>query len=224
MHKYPKIKTVYLRDPENKYKTLLEGQWATPEFEYLKDNTWQFQEKINGTNVRVMWDGLGVRFGGRTDKAQMPTFLYDKLQDLFSDIAFARIFPVEPQDGIERLYDVCLYGEGYGARIQKGGGNYIPDGVDFILFDVRVESWWLKREDVEDIAEKFGIGVVPILGYGTLEEGAAWVQSGEVMSEVSGLINFPAEGLVLRPEVDLCDRQGKRILAKIKYKDFRREK
>ena len=32
-----------------------------------------------------------------------------------------------------------LYGEGYGAKIQKGGGNYRAD-QDFVLFDVRVGS------------------------------------------------------------------------------------
>jgi len=222
MHKYPKIKTAYLRDPENKYKTLLEGQWATPEFEYLKDNTWVFTEKVDGTNVRVMWDGIGVRFGGRTDRAQLPTFLYDKLQDLFSDTAFARVFPVDEQDGIERLYDVCLYGEGYGARIQKGGGNYIPDSVDFILFDVRVEDWWLKREDVEDVAQKFGISVVPIVNEGRLLKAVGLARQG-FHSQVADTTMI-AEGLVMRPKVDLCDRQGNRILAKIKYKDFRREK
>ena len=223
MHKYPKIQTVYLRDPENKYKTLLEGQWALPEFEYLKDNTWVFTEKVDGTNIRVMWDGLGVRFGGRTDKAQIPAFLYDRLQDLFPGSSLASVFPPDEQDGIEVLYDVCLYGEGYGARIQKGGGNYNPDGVDFILFDVKVGNWWLKREDIEDVANRFNIDAVPILGRGTLEEAVTWMQGSGELSEVASA-KILAEGFVMRPEVDLCNRQGNRIIAKIKYKDFRREK
>lgn len=42
---------------------------------------------------------------------------------------------------------VTIFGEGYGVKIQKGG-NYIPDDVNFILFDVRfgnggsIESLW----------------------------------------------------------------------------------
>ena len=48
MIKYPKIQTVYLRDPETKYRTLLEGQFALPEFEYLANNEWIFTEKIDG--------------------------------------------------------------------------------------------------------------------------------------------------------------------------------
>lgn len=27
------------------------------EFDYLKDNTWIFTEKVDGTNIRIMWDG-----------------------------------------------------------------------------------------------------------------------------------------------------------------------
>ena len=55
METYHKIQTVWLRDPDNRYKTLLEGQWATPEFEYLANNEWTFTEKVDGTNVRVMF-------------------------------------------------------------------------------------------------------------------------------------------------------------------------
>lgn len=223
MHKFPKIQTVYLRDPENKYKTLLEGQWALPEFEYLKDNTWVFTEKIDGTNIRVMWDGITVRFGGRTDKAQIPTFLYDRLQDLFPASTFSSIFPPDEQDGIEKLYDVCFYGEGYGARIQKGGGKYIPDGVDFILFDVKVGDWWLRRPDVEEVGDNFGVSLVPIIGRGCLEDAVELARRG-FNSHVASDHTMIAEGLVMRPKVDLCNRRGDRIIAKIKYKDFRREK
>ena len=44
MKEYHKIQTVYLRDPATKYKTLLEGQFAKPEFDYLKDNIWIFTD------------------------------------------------------------------------------------------------------------------------------------------------------------------------------------
>ena len=56
MEKYHKIMTVFKRDPETKYKTLLMGEWALPEFEYLCCNPWVFTEKIDGTNIRVNWD------------------------------------------------------------------------------------------------------------------------------------------------------------------------
>ena len=208
MNKYSKIPTVYKRDPENNYKTLLEGQYATPEIEYLKDNIWEFTEKIDGTNVRVMWDLIELKYGGRTDNSQMPTFLYSKLQELFQLGRFQSLYPDTP---------MCLYGEGYGAKIQKGGGNYIPDGVSFILFDVKIGESWLERIDVEDIAEKLLIKPVPIVGYGILDLAVNIARQKE-KSWLSD--NKIAEGLVMRPCTELLDRRGHRIIAKIKGKDF----
>ena len=204
--KYHKIKTVYERDPENKYKTLILGKYATPELDYLKSNDWVFTEKVDGTNIRIMWDGEKMRFGGRTDNAQIPTFLYDRLGDLFSETMLLDKFGDA---------EVILFGEGFGARIQKGGGNYIPDGVSFVLFDVYI-GMWLKREDVEEIAGSLSIDVVPIVGEGTLVEAVNLAMDGVT----SAWGDFPAEGLVMRPRVELCTRAGHRVITKIKTKDF----
>ena len=90
MKEYHKIQTVYFRDPENNHKTLLEGTWAKPEFELLKDIDWICTEKIDGTNIRIMWDGEQVRFGGKTDKAQIPTILIDLFYDDILGIEVSR--------------------------------------------------------------------------------------------------------------------------------------
>ncbi len=206
---YHKIQTVFLRDPETKYRTLLEGQFALPEFEYLADNKWVFTEKVDGTNIRVEWDCVGpVRFGGKTDSAQIPAFLVAKLQDLFPAEKFAQLYP-ETQ--------MLLYGEGYGAKIQKGGGNYIPGGVSFILFDVMIGGHFLERHNVEDIAARLEIDIVPIVGGGTLWDSVEMVRAG-FQSEIG---NCTAEGLVMRPTVELLTRRGARVISKIKYKDFK---
>ena len=57
MREYHKITTVFDRDPENKFKTLIDGQFSKPEFEYLANNEWDFTEKVDGTNIRIIWDG-----------------------------------------------------------------------------------------------------------------------------------------------------------------------
>ena len=208
MKPYHKIQTVYKRDPGNKYKTLLEGEWALPEFEYLSTNKWTFTEKVDGTNIRVDWNcAEQVRFGGKTDRAQIPVFLLDKLQDLFPPAKFGVLYPDTP---------MTLYGEGYGARIQKGGGNYISDGVSFILFDVRIGDFWLQHSDVKDIATQLMIDTVPIIGTGTLLDAVEIVRKG-FKSEIGTQV---AEGLVMRPEVELFARNGQRIIAKVKHKDF----
>ena len=83
MNPYHKIKTVYQRDPENKYKTLINGQYATPEFSYLAMNEWLFTEKVDGTNIRIMFDGETITFGGKSDRAQLYAPLVTRLQERF---------------------------------------------------------------------------------------------------------------------------------------------
>ena len=210
---YPKIQTVFKRDPDTRFKTLLLGEYSMPEFEYLKNNTWSFSEKVDGINTRILWDGERITFGGKTDRAQISAFLFQRLQEIFPPDIFRaeEIFDLD-------VDNACLYGEGYGAKIQKGGGNYKPNGVDFVLFDVRVGHWWLKREDVLNIAVKLGIDVVPVVGIGTLDEMITMARSG-YKSTWGG---FVAEGIVARPLVELKTRSGQRVITKIKYKDFER--
>jgi hypothetical protein len=169
---------------------------------------------VHNTNVRVGWDGDKATFSGRTDNSQMYVPLITRLNELFGnpDI-FRETFT--PDNSVDAT-DVTLYGEGFGSRIQKGGGNYIKDGVDFVLFDIRIGNWWLKQEDVNVIAEKLGIKTVPIIGYGTLQDMLDKVGLG--FNSAWG--DFPAEGIVARTIVGLKDRGGRRIITKLKTKDF----
>lgn len=208
MKKYHKIQTVYKRNPGTNFKTLLYGEFSIPEFQYLQDNIWIFTEKVDGTNIRIMFDGNSIIFGGKTDKAQLPTNLLNHLNKQFYDKVslFQEIF--------ERSNEVCLYGEGYGAGIQKGG-KYRQD-QNFVLFDIKIEEWWLQREDIEEIAKKLNIRCVPVIGHGTLSKMIELTKNG-FDSEWG---NFIAEGIVARPAVELKARNGQRIITKIKHKDF----
>ena len=206
MEKYHKIQTVWKRDPANNYKTLIEGAWATAALAYLAMNTWVYTEKVDGTNIRISWDGERIQYAGRTDRAQIPPFLLEALRGMTDPVRFAKVFDCP----------VCLYGEGYGPKIQKGGGKY-RETPGFVLFDVRVGGYWLRRQDVESIAESLGLDVVPIVGRGTLKGLVAAVRRG--LS--SGWGDFEAEGIVARPAVQMFDRQGERIITKLKAKDFR---
>ena len=206
MKKYHKIQTVFKRDPKTNFKTLLENDYSIPEFEFLKDNLWMFTEKVDGTNIRVMYDGENVTFAGKTDRAEIQGELLKRLSERFTQQAFKDIF---------KETSACLYGEGYGAKIQKGGGNYRRD-QDFVLFDIKIDEWWLQREDIEDIAQKLQIEVVPIIGEGTLAQMVEKVKAG--FNSIWG--NFSAEGIVARPAVELAARNGSRIITKLKCRDF----
>lgn len=220
MKEYAKIQSIYKRD--EKTHKFIEGDWSLPEFEYLKDNIWVMTEKVDGTNIRVIWTpeklhDLGsqgssakIEFRGKTDNAQIPVFLLDKLVQLFSPEGMKAVFGET---------DICLYGEGYGAKIQKGGGKYISNGVNFVLTDVLIDGWWLRRDNIEDIAQKLGIRVVPVVREGTLEEAVSLVKSQTLLSRF-GAQDFLMEGLVLKPKIELRNRRGNRVITKLKHKDF----
>lgn len=203
MNEYHKIQTIFKREQQKPCR-IIEGQFSRPEFEYLYNSPWEFTEKVDGTNIRVIWDGEKVRFGGKTDNAQIPAPLFARLTDLFPSDKFA-IF-----DG-----PACLYGEGYGGSIQKAGKTFGPN-QDFVLFDVLVGRWWLERQNIEDVASKMGIKVVPVVGIGTLGQAVELVRVG--MKSQWG--DFTAEGIVARPMTTLFNRFGERVITKIKHCDF----
>ena len=201
---YPKIQSVYKRDDKGR---MVFGQFSCPEFEYLKNNLWTFTEKVDGTNIRLIVKDGQIKIGGKTERAQIQTTLYDAL---LRDI-------IDPHGSIiiEKVQDGVLYGEGYGAGIQKGGGNYSQE-PKFVLFDVRIGGIWLKREDVADIANTCFLGLIPCAGGGSLYEMVQRIEGG--IKSAWG--DFTAEGLVARPSVELSTRAGHHIIAKIKGKDF----
>jgi len=210
METYHKINSIFKRDMSTKNKLFIFGEFAEPEVEYLKNNQWEWTEKIDGTNIRVMFDGERITFGGRSDNAQIPAMLVNRLDELFK--------PKLDLIKEEFTGGVTLYGEGCGWKIQKGGMGYVNNEQvqDFILFDVKIGDWFLKREDVNGIAEKLSLRSVPIVGQGTIEEAIKLVSDG--FTSTYG--DFTAEGVVARPVVELKDRAGHRVITKIKNRDF----
>lgn len=211
MREYHKIETVFNRDIEGS-KQLIPGSYRSKTAEFLKDAPWVFTEKIDGTNVRIFWDGHKVSFAGRTERSDLPVVLFEYLQKQFGTSETEEVF--------EQLFgerEVILFGEGYGGKIQGAGLSYRPD-VSFILFDVLIGDNWQEREWVEKTAEAFGVGVVPVVLTGTLADGIRYVAS-HPRSEVGETAYM--EGVVGRPAVELRDRCGSRLIVKIKWKDFR---
>ena len=209
MREYHKIETVFNRSTDGD-KRLIQGDYRNETVEYLADNIWQFTEKIDGTNIRIHWDGHNVEVGGRTDRAQIPKHLMDYLSATF--------LTPEVEELFEQTYgekDVMLFGEGYGAKIQNGG-DYRSD-VSFILFDVLIGDNWQSREWVEATAKMFNVDVVPIVLEGTIGDGIDYV----MQHNNSTIGNAIMEGVVGRPKVEMKDRLGNRIIVKIKWKDFK---
>jgi len=205
---YHKIKNVFKRDPDKKSRVIIDD-WTIPEFEYLRSCEWVFTEKVDGTNIKIEFmDDKTVAFGGKTERANLHAHLRNVLfqhSDRWGD------------DIRDNMAGLTLFGEGYGPKIQKGGGLY-RDTVDFVLFDVKAGRWWLRREDVQDIGEKLGLDVVPVVGINTLDWAIEAAINGGWKSAWG---DFDSEGVVGRPKYELKTRSGERIICKIKPNDYR---
>jgi len=211
---YPKIETLYNRGDNFKVDTTAIRE---AEFELIK--RWLVTEKIDGTNIRVTWhsDTKQVTLGGRTDNALIYSPLVTYLHKIFTVDKFSEI--AEFADS-----DVILFGEGYGPKIQKGGGNYRAD-VSFRLFDVRVGDWWLEPVTMSDVASCLGCSTVP--SHGFIED---LPRSADELRLITGNISATStadggpgcqpEGIVARPWPLLLDRAGRRVMWKLKFKDF----
>lgn len=210
MQEYHKIETLFERDEQT--KKLIEGKFRNSTVEFLKDNKWQFTEKIDGTNIRILWDGHKVNFAGRTDRASIPAELTNRLFELFGGETNEQLF--EQKFGET---EVMLCGEGYGPKIQNGG--LYRDNQDFILFDVMIAGNWQPRESVEDVAQYFNLDVVPIVLEGTIQEAIDYIKT----KPKSKIGTADSEGVVGRPIVELQDRTGKRVIVKVKVRDFKED-
>lgn len=207
MQEYPKIQTLFTRNSENP-KLINVGQWATPEFNLLKNIQWELTEKVDGTNIRIIITDNMVEYRGRTDEANLNKELVSKLDSL--------ILPKINQYREQFPHGVTLYGEGFGKNIQKVGKLYSED-FDFILFDAKVGDFWLRRYTLEDISKSFELKIVPILlVVDDLKDAVEYVKK----KPKSTLGDLYMEGVILKPAVDLFDRFGKRIVSKLKYRDL----
>lgn len=214
MDKYMKIGSIYERSDE-KGHPFINGLFASPEVEYLKDLKWIWTEKVDGTNIGVLWDGYKITFQGRTEDATIQPKLLDALNNIFLNDAMEQKF--EQVFGEKK---VILFGEGYGGYIQKHGRKY-SEVESFIMFDVYFpeSNLYLKRDAVEDVAKKLALDVVPVIGEGTIDEAIEFAKV-ERKSTI-GLCEASMEGVVCRPAIDLRTRTGNMIIVKLKYKDLK---
>ena len=238
---YQKINTIFKRDANNIIMPY--NEFAILELEWLRNCKFDATEKIDGTNIRIevvptiipdsvtdTWLFV-VRYMGKTDNAQIPPHLLKHLEETYPEekvleaLGLPKYISGEWMDerGYEHLEDIpmyTIYGEGYGVKIQAGG-NYIRNGVGFIVFDVKVGDWYLLREAMESVAEKLGAPVVPYMGQFTIDEAIDFVRTG-FKSTIAENPDYDAEGLVLKTPDGLKTRRGERIIFKVKTCDFRK--
>lgn len=224
---YPKIHSLWKRegwyfDEEAKKdlgkkkgrSSFIVGDYALPEFDNIK--CWDVEEKIDGTNIRILFKNGVVRFGGRTKDSHIPTSLLDYLQSNFTDSLMQGRFVSAGGSHPE----VILFGEGFGPKIQSGG--YYSQNPGFCLFDVKIGDWWLERNSVWEIAGSLGAFFPPQLGVMDKSEIVEFVKEKRLSNFAR---NDPKklqlmEGVVCRPSPMMLLRNGNPIMFKLKFNDF----
>ena len=146
---YHKIQSLYKRDEET--KRFLLGQYSKPELEYLKNNLWEAQEKVDGTNIRIILNNDNLTYGGKTDNAQIPALLINKLNEIFTLEKLQECFHLKDEENTE----VILFGEGYGCfhphtsiLLENGESKYISEIVNKKL-NVNILTYNFKQNKIE---------------------------------------------------------------------------
>ena len=143
--------------------------------------------------------------------------------DTTDPLGLTTVTPMKNGQYVTQLEEVpvYIYGEYFGAGIQKGGGRYIHNGNDFVVFDIRQQGWWLPRENRNAICFELGLKTVPYLGHMTLRQIEEMVMNGfRTKYEGAADPTLLEEGIVARPVIPLCDGRGERIIVKVKLCDY----
>lgn len=256
MREYPKTENLFKRDPET--HKLIDGALRNEAIAQVSG--WLVTEKVDGTNIRVLLrlagmtpdSGVGepvrllqVEVRGRSDKANVPGDLRDSILSQIQE-RWEQVFNfVEQVTGDNDQIQVCLYGEGYGAGIQKVGKGYRKD-KGLRLFDVRTtvlgedgepssRGWWRDWATVEHAAEATGFRTAPVLLRGApldvVVEFVRDLRDGRKHFDGGGHLSFTAaqdggdpelvpEGVVARTDPYLFDYAGERIMFKLKGHDL----
>lgn len=205
LKEYQKIYPPFTRNTETKKLTNI---FISNSVAFLSKKTWEWTEKINGTNMRIFWDGHKLSLYGRANETQIEkevldyflnTFIYGGLEDI-----------------IEQKFktnEVMFIGEACGGKIQ---GKKEYGDTKLILFDVCINDRYLNRMDAAEIADELGLQFVPHVLTGTIEEAIAFVKT----HPKSMLGDLEMEGIVGTPLIPLLDEYGERIITKVKVKDF----
>lgn len=152
---YPKIKNLHKRDPaDNKVIDEYTDEIFSPEL--LGNAGWTWREKMDGTNLRIIWDGHRAEYRGRTDRAQFSDGQTVFLDEKIKSPAFEEL--------LEQTFgntEAVLYGELIGNKLQ--GNPHKVDGYEIRVYDAFVAGWWLLPASVDELASDLGLGSAEII-------------------------------------------------------------
>jgi len=165
-------------------------------------------EKVHGTSAHISWNEgrLGFFSGGESYEKFVALFDQDKLKAGFESLGRPK---------------VVIYGEAYGGKCQGMKETYGAE-LRFIAFDVMIDDNWLDVPNMDQVATRLGIEVVPWVKVAT--DLIALDAERDKPSEVAqrrGCGNDKArEGVVLRPLIEFVTNNDERVIVKHKGEKF----
>ena len=184
--------------------------YREPELEYLAKNPWTYKRKLNGENMRVLWDGDQAIWNGRTNNFTPNRETTEYMNSTFAEEIFEEKFGRDKQ--------VLLFGE----RMAPGAqGNELGlEKTEFVLFDVKIANVWLEPESVRAIAEYFRLRTCYDF-MRSIDKARNYTESLEKLIELCSVGDFSEwEGIVAIPATGVFNRKGERIICKIKNQDY----
>ena len=185
-------------------------------------------EKIHGTNFRVFFPAgmksiAEVRFGGRNEEFEGDGFYGGRPVRWFKDQPelLQRMSDVLAAHG---LNDVTLFGEAFGAGIQKGVRYVSGDEVIFRAFDVMVGENFVTYDLFTALCDEMKLPRVPEIWRGepSLAAFDALLEqnSAEAVKNGVALERNIAEGVIIRSTPLLRDVFGQWLIIKHKSEKF----
>lgn len=166
-------------------------------------------EKIHGTSAHISWNEGEVRFFSGGAK-------YENFIKLFDEESLCKKFIEygEPK--------IIIHGEAYGGKMQ-GMSNTYGKELKFIAFDVKIDGNWLNVPDADSIVT--GLFGLEFVHYQKTSCDISLLDklrdAGSIQAQRNGIEEFKkAEGIVLRPLIEVRKNNDARICAKHKRDDY----
>lgn len=227
-HNYPKITSPFKRT-DNKSKTVNTSVWFDDYAKFFGESGLVFYatEKVDGTNLNIVYDGNHISYTGHTDKTVWNPEVEEWIKSKFQTPEFEQM--CEQRFGEN---EIKLCGELIGPKIQNN--FYKLEDYKFILFDIHNDTsntWW-NREFVEEATKELNLDIVPLIGINgetnftdlsvesknTLIGWKNYLKFKDFNSKINKDIEI--EGFVVRPLMEILKANGERVIYKIKIKDI----
>lgn len=165
---------------------------------------------VHNSSAHISFDGINnLRFfsGGAKHENFVKLFDPDSLLTIFKE---------------NFNYEVTVYGEAYGGKINGMRNTYGPD-LQFVAFDVRIRKNWLSVPKAETIAKLLGLDFVDYNLIPTTLEAIDIERDKDSTQAIRNGMGTGKlrEGIVLRPVVELTTNNGRRVICKHKRDEFR---